>query len=194
MWIRDSNKTVETEDLPRIKGVTALNVALPDDNGRKGVYLVSVHSKDEAYLGSTKLVAISDIGLVAKEGQDEVWVFANSIKTTEPLKGCLLYTSLAHHVGLIIYPVQIEPLRGNMEKIAEAVVIEYLYRERTVLAELVVQPRPQGNGQPIVAGVGAFKFVLVHIARPVTIHFAVVFFADVAIEAVDNVAAVHASG
>ncbi len=81
------NKTVETENLPRMKGVTALNVALPDDNGRKGVYLVSVHSKEEAYLGSTKLVAISDIGLVAKEGQDEVWVFANSIKTTEPLKG-----------------------------------------------------------------------------------------------------------
>uniref|UniRef100_UPI003593ABDE alpha-2-macroglobulin family protein n=1 Tax=Persicitalea sp. TaxID=3100273 RepID=UPI003593ABDE len=81
------NKTVETENLPRMKGVTALNIALPDDNGRKGVYLVSVHSKEEAYLGSTKLVAISDIGLVAKEGQDEVWVFANSIKTTEPLRG-----------------------------------------------------------------------------------------------------------
>ncbi|MPR34431.1 alpha-2-macroglobulin family protein [Salmonirosea aquatica] len=81
------NKIVDTENLPHQKGISALNVALPDDNGRKGVYLVSVHSKEEAYLGSTKLVAISDIGLVAKEGQDEVWVFANSIKTTEPLKG-----------------------------------------------------------------------------------------------------------
>ena len=79
------NKTVDTENLPRMKGISALNVALPDDNGRKGVYLVSVHSKEEAYLGSTKLISVSDIGLVAKEGQDEVWVFANSIKSTEPL-------------------------------------------------------------------------------------------------------------
>ncbi len=81
------NKTVETENLPRARGVSALNIALPDGNGRKGVYLVSVNSKDEAYLGSTKLISVSDIGLIAKEGDDEIWVFANSIKTTEPLKG-----------------------------------------------------------------------------------------------------------
>ncbi len=80
------NKTVDTENLPRAKGVSALNIALPDDNGRKGVYLVSVKSKDEAYLGSTKLISVSDIGLIAKEGDNEVWIFANSIKTTEPLK------------------------------------------------------------------------------------------------------------
>ncbi|TDB60858.1 alpha-2-macroglobulin family protein [Arundinibacter roseus] len=79
------NKTVDTENLPRTRGISALNVALPDDNGRKGVYLVSVISKEEAYLGSTRLVSVSDIGLIAKEGKDEVWVFANSIKTTEPL-------------------------------------------------------------------------------------------------------------
>jgi alpha-2-macroglobulin len=81
------NKTVDTDNLPQLKGVSALNIAIPDNNDRKGVYLVSVFSKDEAYLGSTKLVSVSDIGLVAKQGQDELWVFANSIKTTEPLKG-----------------------------------------------------------------------------------------------------------
>jgi len=79
------DKTVETENLPRNKGVSALNIALPDDNTRKGIYLVSVNSRDEAYMSATKLVSISDIGFMAKHGQDDIWVFANSIKTNEPL-------------------------------------------------------------------------------------------------------------
>ncbi|REA58650.1 alpha-2-macroglobulin family protein [Dyadobacter luteus] len=79
------DKTVDTENLPVNKGISALNIALPDDNQRKGIYLVSVNSKEEAYLGATKLVSISNIGLIAKQGRDEVWIFANSIKTNEPL-------------------------------------------------------------------------------------------------------------
>jgi len=79
------NKVVDTENLPKTKGISALNIALPDDNGRRGIYLVSVNSKEEAYLGATKLVSLSDIGLIAKQGKDELWVFANSIKTNEPL-------------------------------------------------------------------------------------------------------------
>ncbi|CAG5009775.1 Alpha-2-macroglobulin [Dyadobacter sp. CECT 9275] len=81
------NKTVDAENLPKSKGISALNIALPDDNGRKGVYLVSVNSKEEAYMGATKLVSISDIGLIVKQGKDEIWVFANSIKTNDPLAG-----------------------------------------------------------------------------------------------------------
>jgi uncharacterized protein YfaS (alpha-2-macroglobulin family) len=81
------DKTVETENLPKNKGVAALNIALPDDNNRKGIYLVSVNAKDEAYMGATKLVSISDIGLIVKRAKDEVWIFANSIKTNDPLTG-----------------------------------------------------------------------------------------------------------
>lgn len=79
------NKVVETENLSKSKGISALNIALPDDNKRQGVYLVAVNSEEEAYLGATKLVSISDIGLIAKQGKDEIWVFANSIKTNEPI-------------------------------------------------------------------------------------------------------------
>ncbi|WP_353722927.1 MG2 domain-containing protein [Dyadobacter sp. 676] len=80
------NKIVETENLSKNKGVSALNIALPEDNKRQGVYLVAVNSEEEAYLGATKLISISDIGLIAKQGKDELWVFANSIKTNEPIK------------------------------------------------------------------------------------------------------------
>jgi uncharacterized protein YfaS (alpha-2-macroglobulin family) len=79
------DKTVDTENLPKNKGISALNIALPEDNGRRGIYLVSVNSREEAYMGATKMVSISDIGLIAKQGKDEIWIFANSIKTNEPL-------------------------------------------------------------------------------------------------------------
>ncbi|TAE41693.1 MAG: alpha-2-macroglobulin family protein [Runella slithyformis] len=81
------NKTIETENLPKIGGVSALNLGLPDaSNNFQGIYVVSVQSKDEQYLQATQLVSISDIGLIAKQSGEEVWVFANSIKTTEPLE------------------------------------------------------------------------------------------------------------
>ncbi|WP_031528513.1 alpha-2-macroglobulin family protein [Dyadobacter crusticola] len=78
-------KNVDTENLPKSKGVTALNIALPDENKRQGIYLVTVRSTNEAYLSATKLISISDIGLIAKQGKDELWVFANSIQTNEPI-------------------------------------------------------------------------------------------------------------
>ncbi len=81
------NKTIETANLPKIKGASALNLALPDQNDFRGIYVVNVQSKDEQYLGATKMVSISDIGLIAKQGNDEVWVFANSIRSAKPLAG-----------------------------------------------------------------------------------------------------------
>ena len=82
------NKTVETADLPKVRGVSALNLALPDANNEfRGVYLVSVDSKDEAYLQANQLVSLSDIGLVAHQTKNEVFVWANSIHTAEPLQG-----------------------------------------------------------------------------------------------------------
>ncbi|MBD2704047.1 alpha-2-macroglobulin family protein [Spirosoma sp. BT702] len=82
------NKTVETADLPKVKGVSALNLSLPDQNNNfRGVYLVSVDSKDEAYLQANQLVSLSDIGLVARQTKDEVLVWANSIRTAEPIQG-----------------------------------------------------------------------------------------------------------
>ncbi|SFD06445.1 hypothetical protein SAMN05216167_103177 [Spirosoma endophyticum] len=87
------NKTVETADLPKVGGVSALNLALPDQSNNfnehplRGVYLISVDSKDEAYLQASQLVSISDIGLVARQTKDEVLVWANSIRTAEPLQG-----------------------------------------------------------------------------------------------------------
>ncbi|PMD98475.1 alpha-2-macroglobulin [Siphonobacter sp. BAB-5405] len=81
------NKTIETEDLPKTGGVSLLNLSLPDPtNSFRGIYLVSLNSNDEYYHNATKLVSISDIGLIGKQSGDEFLVFAHSIRTTEPLK------------------------------------------------------------------------------------------------------------
>lgn len=80
------NKTVETSNLSKVKGVRALNLSLPEQNNIKGIYLVSLNSSDEYYNSATKLVSISDIGLIMKTSENEVVVFANSIKTAEPLR------------------------------------------------------------------------------------------------------------
>lgn len=86
------NKTVETNDLPKVRGVSALNVAVPEQVGSspdrplRGVYLISVGSADEAYLSASQLVSVSDIGLVARHTKTEVLVWAKSIRTAENLK------------------------------------------------------------------------------------------------------------
>ncbi|WP_128547903.1 Ig-like domain-containing alpha-2-macroglobulin family protein [Larkinella soli] len=79
------DKTVSTANLPKVRGASVLNLSLPDQNSLRGIYLVTVSSKEQAYMGATKLVSVSDVGLIAKQGSDEVWVFANSIKTAESL-------------------------------------------------------------------------------------------------------------
>jgi alpha-2-macroglobulin len=81
------NKTVETANLAKAKNVRALNLSLPEQNAIKGIYIVSVNSNDEYYNQATKLVSISDIGMIMKSSENEVVVFANSIKTAEPMDG-----------------------------------------------------------------------------------------------------------
>ncbi|MBO0950162.1 alpha-2-macroglobulin family protein [Fibrella forsythiae] len=87
------DKTVQTSDLPKVRGVSALNLAIPDqatgDRERplRGAYLVSVQSKDEAYVSATQLVSISDIGLIARQTDTDLLVWANSIQSAEPLDG-----------------------------------------------------------------------------------------------------------
>ncbi len=79
------DKKMETKNLPKSGGVSVLNMNLPNQNSLKGIYLVSVRSDDEYYQNDTRLVAISDIGLIAKHGVNEIFVFTNSIQTTSEL-------------------------------------------------------------------------------------------------------------
>lgn len=81
-------KKIETENLPRKQGVNILNLPLPDQSQRRGIYFISVDSEDEYYNKIQKIISVSDIGLIAKlsHNQEDMVVFANSIMETKPLQ------------------------------------------------------------------------------------------------------------
>jgi len=80
------NKLVETKDLETAGRVRLLNLNFRDKlRDYKGLYIVEVKHPDKKFITDSKLISISDIGLIAKETDDEVYVFANSIKTSKPI-------------------------------------------------------------------------------------------------------------
>ncbi|NOQ26628.1 MAG: alpha-2-macroglobulin family protein [Bacteroidales bacterium] len=79
-------KEIETKTLPRNGNHQLLNLDFEDKlSDYNGIYLIEISSPDNYYLKDKKLISISDIGLIVKEGENTISVFANSIKTAEPL-------------------------------------------------------------------------------------------------------------
>lgn len=82
-----SEKNYEVQSLPKQGNVRLLNLNLEDlgyNDRFKGMYLLKIQDADRQWLQQSKFVALSDIGVIARQGQDAVYVFANSILTTDP--------------------------------------------------------------------------------------------------------------
>ncbi|WP_435354361.1 alpha-2-macroglobulin family protein [Emticicia sp. SJ17W-69] len=81
------NRTIETGNLSKVHGVSVLNMPMPEQDKLRGVYLVNLNSNDEYYQNATKLVSVSDLGIIAKKSADgdELMVFVNSIIDAEPM-------------------------------------------------------------------------------------------------------------
>ncbi|HKR06329.1 MAG TPA: alpha-2-macroglobulin [Bacteroidia bacterium] len=77
----------ETKDLPDLNGTKLLSVDFDDHSNFKGVYLIRAASKNDYYLRANKLVSVSDIGIITKQADDEIYVFANSIMNMDPMSG-----------------------------------------------------------------------------------------------------------
>ncbi len=79
---------VDTRSLPQLGNsrLFKFNVEdkLPDF---KGIYHIKVRSLTDYWVADSRFVSVSDIGLIAKEGFDKLFVFANSIKTAEAITG-----------------------------------------------------------------------------------------------------------
>ncbi len=77
----------ETNKLHKGNGGVVFNMdfidRLPD---YKGIYVLVVHSATDQWKRAAKVVAFSDIGLMARQTDNDIWVFANSILTAQPLK------------------------------------------------------------------------------------------------------------
>ncbi len=79
-------QTLQTKDLPRTGSSRLLKLNFIDKiRGYQGLYVVEVQAPDSYWVKSHKVVAISDIGLIAKKGRNSVTVFANSLESAQPM-------------------------------------------------------------------------------------------------------------
>ena len=80
------SKEVETKDLPKYNNSRVLHFDVSDKlQDFKGIYHIQLRSNDDYWVRDSRFISVSDIGLIAKEGKDKLVVFANSIKSTQPI-------------------------------------------------------------------------------------------------------------
>ena len=60
------------------------------NTGYKGFYLVEIANPAEAWRSTSKLVSVSDIGLIVKKSATELAVFATSLESNEPVTGATI--------------------------------------------------------------------------------------------------------
>ena len=82
-------KEVDTRSLPKSGAGRILNISQFEDRlpDFKGIYHVMIRSTKDYWVSDSRFISLSDIGLIAKQGEDKILVFANSIKTTNAVDG-----------------------------------------------------------------------------------------------------------
>jgi alpha-2-macroglobulin len=68
----------------RILNISQFEDRLPD---AKGIYHVMIRSTQDYWVRDSRFISFSDIGLIAKQGAGKFFVFANSIKSANPING-----------------------------------------------------------------------------------------------------------
>jgi hypothetical protein len=86
------SKEIDTRSLPKSGAGRLLNISQFEDRlpDVRGIYHIMIRSVKDYWVRDSRMISFSDIGLIAKQGQDKIYVFANSIKTAQPLKGVTL--------------------------------------------------------------------------------------------------------
>ena len=82
-------KEIDTRSLPRSGNGRILNLSQIEDRipEARGIYHIMIRSTKDYWVRDSRFVSFSDIGLVAKQGDNKLFVFANSIKSATPVQG-----------------------------------------------------------------------------------------------------------
>lgn len=81
-------QTFKADKLPRRNASRLLHLDFADRlRDRAGVYILRVASKEHAWVQQSRVISLSDIGLIVKESADKVHVFASAIKSARPMSG-----------------------------------------------------------------------------------------------------------
>src|SRR5574338_1575065 len=81
-------KEIDTRSLPKSGSGRLLNISQFEDRlpEVKGIYHVMIRSTNDYWIRDSRFISFSDIGLVAKQGEDKLFVFANSLKTANAIE------------------------------------------------------------------------------------------------------------
>src|SRR6185503_13332589 len=92
-------KEIDTKSLPKSGVGRVLNLSQFDDRLQdfKGIYHVMIRSTERYWLRDSRYISLSDLGLIAKEGQDKIFVFTNSIKNAAPVDGVNVFVYAANN-------------------------------------------------------------------------------------------------
>jgi uncharacterized protein YfaS (alpha-2-macroglobulin family) len=85
-----TERTYTTTGLPKQGPLRLLHLSLQDlefGNQLKGLYVVRVQDTERQWLQVSKLVMVSDLGVVVKQGPTGATVFVNSLRTAKPVSG-----------------------------------------------------------------------------------------------------------
>lgn len=81
-------KKIETSELQKDGSYSILNLDFDDKlSDYNGIYTVKVRSTENRWLNDSRVVAISDIGIITKQGKNKLFVFANSLSSANPIPG-----------------------------------------------------------------------------------------------------------
>src|SRR5687768_445076 len=82
-------KEIETMSLPKSGAGRLLNFSQFEDRlpDFKGVYHIVIRSTEDYWVRDSRFISLSDLGLIAKEGLNKIYVFTNSIRNADPLGG-----------------------------------------------------------------------------------------------------------
>lgn len=117
-------KEIETALLPKSGNGRLLNLSQFEDRlpDVKGIYHVMIRSAQDYWVRDSRFISFSDIGLIAKQGQGKFFVFANSIKSANPIQGVtiniygnnnqLLGTGATNHDGAAEIAVSAKEFAG----------------------------------------------------------------------------------
>lgn len=89
-YVGDFGKTLYEETIKLPKGenwLKSFTVNLNKALGQKfkGIYTVSVRSAEERWRSDSKMLSISDLGIITKIADDEIYVFVNAISSAQPV-------------------------------------------------------------------------------------------------------------
>ena len=110
-------RKINTSQLSSSGNVRLLNIDFADHmQDYKGLYVVQVSDVEKHWLSATTALSLSDVGVICKKGEDRIMVFANSLKTAEPVTGAevrfigrnnqTISTTKTNNQGIAIYDIK----------------------------------------------------------------------------------------